>query len=214
MVREQISDPCDGRLPVRNPRVLEALRAVPRHLFVPPALLESAHEDRALPIGLGQTISQPYIVAVMTELLEPSAGDRMLEVGTGSGYQAAVLAALIRDVFSVERVPALARNAGELLKRLGATQVQVRLGDGFEGWPEEAPYDGILLSAAPDQVPERLLAQLRPGGRLVAPVGPAGSVQQLTVWRRMEKGAWERREVMSVVFVPMVADLAEDKIRD
>ena len=157
---------------IKDKAVLEAMRTVPRHRFVPAAWQPLAYTDGPLPIGAGQTISQPYVVAWMTELLEPNKKMRVLEIGTGSGYQAAILAECVGEVDSIEVVPALGRKAKTLLGDLGYRHVQVRIGDGYEGWPERAPYDAIILTAAPpDQVPRPLLDQLKPGGRLVAPVG-------------------------------------------
>jgi protein-L-isoaspartate(D-aspartate) O-methyltransferase len=204
MVRRQIE--ARG---VKDPAVLAALRAVPRHRFVPLALAGEAYADRPLPIGEGQTISQPYIVALMTELLRVSPGQRVLEVGTGSGYQAAVLAALGLEVFSIEIVASLGRQAAALLAALGYERVQVRIGDGYRGWPERAPFAGILVTAAPDHVPRPLLEQLAPGGRLVIPVGEG--VQQLEVHRRLpedgpEGPVYVREVVLPVRFVPMTGE--------
>ena len=157
---------------VRDARVLAAMRDVPRHLFVPPELQSQAYDDAPLPIGYAQTISQPYIVALMTALTQPSPSDRALEVGTGSGYQAAVLSRLVSQVYTIEIVEPLARSAEQRLKNLGYANVTVRAGDGYAGWPEMAPFDIVMVTAAPDHVPEPLLAQLKPGGRLVVPIGP------------------------------------------
>lgn len=186
---------------ISNERVLAAMTLVPREEFVPPGLAARAYEDGPLPIGYGQTISQPYMVALMTQLLDPHEGSRVLEVGCGSGYQAAVLAALGAEVFSVERVPELARQAAERLERLGYP-VRVRVGDGTLGWPEEAPFDGIIVTAGAPEVPPSLLAQLADGGRLVIPVGP-GAVQELVVVTR-RGDEFERRGVCSCMFVPLV----------
>ncbi len=186
---------------VRDPRVLAALRRVPRHHFVPEELAALAYEDRPLPIGSGQTISQPYIVAVMTELLGATPGERVLEIGTGSGYQAAVLAELGARVFSIEIVPALAERARRLLAAEGYGQVVVVEGDGWLGLPEKAPFDRILVTAAPEHVPEALVAQLRVGGRMVLPVG--GEEQWLRVLEKTEDGIREQ-ELFPVRFVPMV----------
>jgi protein-L-isoaspartate(D-aspartate) O-methyltransferase len=185
---------------IASPGVLAAMRRVPRHLFVPPAWLQDAYADQPLPIGHQQTISQPYIVALMTELAGVAAGDRVLEVGTGSGYQAAVLAELGCQVFSVEIVEPLAREAATRLAKLGYAAVQVRAGDGYAGWPEAAPFAAILVTAAPPRIPEPLLAQLAPGGKLVVPVGEG--VQELTVVTRTAAG-YQRRAVLPVRFVPM-----------
>ncbi len=185
---------------IRQPSVLEALRRVPRHLFVPPELRGEAYAARPLPIGLRQTISQPYIVALMTELIQPDPGMKVLEVGTGSGYQAAVLARCAGELFTIEIVPELGRNAAELLDTLGHTNVHARIGDGFDGWPEQAPFGGIVVTAAPARIPQPLLDQLAPGGRLVIPVGEGS--QQLVVVTRTADG-FERRSVTPVRFVPM-----------
>lgn len=196
MVAEQIA--ARG---VRAPRVLEALREVPRHRFVPEAWRAHAYDDRPLPIGFEQTISQPYIVAVMTEALGPEPGDVVLEVGTGSGYQAAVLSRLVRRVHSIEIVPALAERARSTLGALGIHNVEIVVGDGWQGLPAHAPYDGILVTAAPDRIPEALLDQLAPGGRLVVPVGEAE--QDLQVVTRTGQG-FETRTLFGVRFVPLV----------
>ena len=189
---------------VRDPRVLAALREVPRHRFVPESLLEQAYEDRPLPIGEGQTISQPYIVALMTELARPAPEDRALEVGTGSGYQAAVLSRLVREVYTVEILEPLGREAAERLRSLGYKNVTGRVGDGYGGWPEESPFDLILVTAAPERIPPALLLQLATGGRLVVPVGPAGAVQSLQLIEKDQNGKLHTREVLPVRFVPLV----------
>jgi len=186
---------------IRDPRVLEALRKVPRHRFVPPEMQPSAYADSALPIGLGQTISQPYVVAFMTEALELKPQDRVLEIGTGSGYQAAVLSVLVREVYSMEIVERLGREAEARLKDMGYSNVHVRIGDGYRGWPEAAPFDAIMVTAAPPDVPPALVAQLRPGGRMVVPVGRY--VQSLIRLRLTAKGI-ERESLLPVRFVPMV----------
>ena len=199
MVAEQIA--ARG---VSDPRVLDAMRAVPRHEFVPAAGRGDAYLDSPLPIGYGQTISQPYIVALMTELARPSPKDRVLEVGTGSGYQAAVISRLVARVFSVELVDPLAQSASAVLRRLGYANVIVRSGDGYLGWPDEAPFDIILVTAAPEEVPAALVAQLKPGGRLVVPVGPVHDVQDLQVIEKDAAGRTTTRSVIPVRFVPMV----------
>jgi protein-L-isoaspartate(D-aspartate) O-methyltransferase len=182
--------------------VLEAMRAVPRHEFVPAEVSGQAYADRSLPIGLGQTVSQPYIVALMTHLLEVKPGDRILEIGTGSGYQAAVLARLAGEVYSVEIVEELARRAAQTLERLGYTNITARIGDGYQGWAEHAPYDGIVVTAAPDHVPPALVAQLKPGGRLVIPVG--GLFQDLMVIAKAADGTTTSTTIVPVRFVPLV----------
>lgn len=198
MVREQIQ--ARG---VRDRRVLEAMRKIPRHLFVPPEMQPYAYEDTPLPIGQGQTISQPYIVAFMTEALELKPQDRVLEVGTGSGYQAAILAQLAREVYSIEIVEDLAKKALERLARFGASNAHVRCGDGYRGWPEAAPFDAIMVTAAPDHVPQPLVDQLREGGRLVIPVGQGE--QNLIRIRRTPRGV-ERETLIPVRFVPMTGE--------
>ena len=197
MVRDQI----EAR-DIRNTLVLDAMRATPRHLFVPTPYRFMAYEDHPLPIGYGQTISQPYIVALMTELLDPRPGDRVFEVGTGSGYQAAVLARIVKEVYTIEIVPELARRASDLLRQLGYRNVFVREGDGYKGWPEKTPFDRIILTAAPAEVPKTLTDQLKTGGRLVAPVGEG--IQQLMVMRKRNDGSLECQASIPVRFVPMV----------
>jgi protein-L-isoaspartate(D-aspartate) O-methyltransferase len=189
---------------VRHAGVLQAMRATPRHLFVPLALRSLAYSDQPLPIGEGQTISQPYIVAVMTELLDPDRSLKVLEIGTGSGYQAAVLSPLFQHVYTVEIVPALAERSRALLKELGYANVTVRQGDGYLGWPEEAPFDRILLTAAPPEMPKALVAQLKPGGKLVAPVGESPESQDLVVVEKDASGRTRTRTTFPVRFVPMV----------
>ena len=189
---------------VRDARVLAAMRDVPRHLFVPPERQSQAYDDAPLPIGYAQTISQPYIVALMTALAQPSPGDRALEVGTGSGYQAAVLSRLVSQVYTIEIVEPLARSAEQRLKNLGYTNVTVRAGDGYAGWPEMAPFDIVMVTAAPDHVPEPLLAQLKPGGRLVVPIGPVSAVQELQLIEKDNAGRTRTTRVAPVRFVPLV----------
>jgi len=189
---------------IRDARVLAAMRKVPRHLFVSPDQQKSAYEDSPLFIGYQQTISEPYLVAFMTEALELKPHDRVLEIGTGSGYQAAILAELTDQVYTIEIVEPLAKSAEERLRRLGYSNVQVRTGDGYRGWPEAAPFDAIILTAAPPQrVPPPLVEQLREGGRLIAPVG--GSEQDLTRIRRTVKGTTEE-VLLPVRFVPMTGE--------
>ena len=186
-----------------DPQVADALRRVPRHRFVPDGQVEQAYQNRPLPIGYGQTISQPYIVALMTELLRLRKEDRVLEVGTGSGYQAAVLAVLAGKVYTIEIVQPLAAEAKERLGRLGYANVEVRAGDGYAGWPEAAPFDAIMVTAGAPHVPPALVEQLKPGGRMVIPVGPAGAVQSLTLVEKSTDGAVRQREVIPVRFVPL-----------
>ena len=188
---------------VEAPPVLAALGSVPRHLFVPSDQSSEAYDDHPLPIGYDQTISQPYVVALMTELLDLGSDSRVLEIGTGSGYQAAVLAEIAAQVFSIEIVEPLAERARGLLESLGYTNVSVRAGDGFQGWPEEAPFDAIVLTAAPPAIPPPLLEQLRVGGRLVAPVGRLD--QDLVLIVKQEDGV-QRRRIIPVRFVPMTGE--------
>jgi protein-L-isoaspartate(D-aspartate) O-methyltransferase len=199
MVAEQIAS-----RDVRDPRVLAAMGEVPRHLFVAPGSQSEAYEDSPLPIGYGQTISQPYIVSLMTELARPRPGDRALEVGTGSGYQAAVLSRLVSHVYTIELVEPLGVAARDRLKNLGYANVTVRVGDGYAGWPEMAPFDIIMVTAAPDHIPEPLVAQLKPGGRMVVPVGASSSVQELQLVQKDEAGRTTTRRVAPVRFVPLL----------
>ena len=193
---------------IRDTLVLEAMAEVPRHRFVPEGWAVRAYEDRPLPIGREQTISQPYIVALMTQLARVRPADRVLEVGTGSGYQAAVLAEIGARVYTIEIVGELARTARRRLERLGYEGVEVRHGDGYRGWPEAAPFDAVIVTAAPEEMPDALVEQLAPGGRLVAPVGPVGGVQRLTVVEKSPDGETTTRSVAPVRFVPMVRDTA------
>lgn len=186
---------------ITHPGVLQTMATVPRHEFVPLLLQPYAYADRPLPIGHGQTISQPYVVAFMTEKLEPHPSDRVLEVGTGSGYQAAVLSVLVRDVYSIEIVEPLARRAESDLARLGYRNVKVRHGDGYLGWPEAAPFDAIIVTCAPDHVPQPLVEQLRDGGRMIIPVGEES--EQHLVLLRKRGDTLERENVLPVRFVPM-----------
>jgi protein-L-isoaspartate(D-aspartate) O-methyltransferase len=186
-----------------SPRVMDAFRQVPRHEFVPVDLRERAYDDGPLPIGQGQTISQPYIVALMTDLLEPQPEDVVLEVGTGSGYQAAILSGLVRQVYSLEIVDTLADAARERLQRLGYANVEVRSADGYQGWPEHAPFDGIVITAAAPDIPAPLIEQLRPGGRLVTPVGSPFGAQELVLLEKAPDGRVHRKDVLGVAFVPL-----------
>lgn len=198
MVKEQIE--ARG---IRDRNVLRVMGEIPRHLFVPPELQSHAYEDHPLPIGHGATISQPFIVAWMTDLLQPSKTHRVLEIGTGSGYQAAVLSRLVKSVYSIEIVPELARSAAKRLAQLGYHNVAVREGNGYQGWPAEAPFDRIVLTAAPADIPKALVDQLAPGGRLVAPVGKSLE-QSLIVVDKTRTGTLRIRSVGAVAFVPMV----------
>ncbi len=204
MVKNQIAEPRGYRDPVADPRVLEAMREVPRHLFVRPGDRDIAYTDRPLPIGYGQTISQPYIVALMCELLELEAHHKVLEVGTGSGYHAAVLSLLADEVYTVEIVEPLGEAAGERLGRLGYENVRVKIADGYYGWPSEGPFDRIIVTCAAGLVPPPLVEQLRPGGRMCIPVGGQYAVQHLTVVNKSEGGAVTMRKVLPVRFVPLV----------
>jgi protein-L-isoaspartate(D-aspartate) O-methyltransferase len=186
-------------------RVLQAMATVPRHRFVPSEQREWAYADMPLPIGRGQTISQPFIVALMTELLAPGPEDVVLEIGTGSGYQTAVLASLAQQVYSLERIPELADAAARRLRELGFTNAAVCAGDGCLGWEEQAPFDGIMVTAAAADVPEALVRQLKPGGRLVIPVGPPHRTQDLQVLDKDQQGRVQTRSVLPVVFVPLIS---------
>ena len=188
---------------IRSSAVLEQIRNVPRHLFVDEALASRAYEDTALPIGLGQTISQPYVVARMTEaLLDGFTGEKVLEIGTGCGYQTAVLAPLVKQVYTVERLRELQKRAKQRLRELDIYNVQFRPGDGWEGWPKYAPYDGIIVAAAAPEIPQKLLEQLAPGGRLIVPVGPAGRQELLMITRKDDH--YEQVSLGAVSFVPLV----------
>jgi len=189
---------------VTDAGVLTALDEVPRHLFVPDGERREAYEDRPLRIGAGQTISAPSIVAIMTSLLDVKRGDRILEVGTGSGYQAAVLARLGAEVYSIEIIKPLGERARRTLTELGYRNVHLRIGDGYEGWPSAAPFDGIIVTAAPPRIPEPLLRQLKTGGKLVIPVGDG--LQDLLVLTKRRDGGFDRRKVLPVLFVPMTGE--------
>ena len=193
-----------GKAPL-DPRVMEAMANVPRHSFVPPGETGAAYFNQPLPIGHGQTISQPYIVAMMTALLEAGPDDVVLEVGTGSGYQAAVLSQLVKKLYTIELVPDLAQAAAERLARLGYANVEVRAGNGAEGWPEHAPFDGIIVTAAAREIPQALVDQLKPGAKMVIPVGDSWG-QQLMVVEKDGAGEIETRAVLPVAFVPLIAN--------
>jgi protein-L-isoaspartate(D-aspartate) O-methyltransferase len=184
-------------------RVLEVMDAIPRHAFVPVELQAFAYANTPLPIGFDKTISQPFIVALMTQLIDPRPTDQVLEIGTGSGYQAAVLAKLVARVYTIEIVRPLGERAAELLRELGLANVDVRIGDGYLGWPEAAPFDAIVVTAAPDRMPQPLIDQLAPGGRLIAPIGPQGGTQNLLLMRKDSDGRTLTRNVLPVRFVPL-----------
>jgi protein-L-isoaspartate(D-aspartate) O-methyltransferase len=204
MVAEQLRGPGRG---LTNARVLEVMQRLPRHEFLPPSDRADAYDDRALPIGYGQTISQPFIVGFMTEKLAPKPTDRVLEIGTGSGYQAAVLGNLVQEVYTIEIIPELARRAATDLRRLGCTNVFVRAGDGYLGWPEKAPFDAIIVTCAPDQVPQPLIDQLKDGGRLIIPVG--NDWEQQLVLLTKHHGKLAQHAVLPVRFVPMTGRARE-----
>ncbi len=201
MVRRQILD-----RGILLPAVLYVMRTVPRHCFVPPALRDEAYDDHPLPIGQGQTISQPYIVALMTELLAPEPSHKVLEIGTGSGYQTAVLSGVVRQVFSVEIYASLAEKASSRLLALGCRNVKVKQGDGYYGWEEHAPFDAIIVTAASGKIPPPLIRQLKPGGRMCIPVGGVNQVQQLTLITKDASGSVSTRVVLPVRFVPLLGD--------
>jgi protein-L-isoaspartate(D-aspartate) O-methyltransferase len=198
MVEEQLAAP--GR-DIKNRRVLDAMAAVPRHEFVPKAVWKSAYWDEPLPIGYGQTISQPFIVAFMTEQLDPKPTDKVLEIGTGSGYQAAVLSRLVAEVYTIEIIEPLAKRAEADLKRLGYNNVKVITGDGYQGWPDHAPFDAIIVTCAPEHIPQPLVEQLRDGGRMIIPVGAPENQQLYLLQKRGAKV--EQQAVLPVRFVPM-----------
>ncbi len=202
MVEEQLMAP--GR-DIKNPKVLEAMRAVPRHELVPTELRTQAYQDKPLPIGFGQTISQPFIVAFMTEQIDPEPGMKVLEIGTGSGYQAAILAYLGAQVYSIEIIPELAERADKDLKRLGY-HVMIKAGDGYRGWPEHAPFDRIIVTCAPDHVPEPLINQLKDGGKMIIPVGT--SYEQLYLLEK-RGGQMRQQAILPVRFVPMTGEAQE-----
>lgn len=196
MVEEQIAN-----RGITDKRTLEAMKEVPRHLFVPRNMEKFAYDDSPLPIGYSQTISQPYIVALMTEIVKPGPGKKALEIGTGSGYQAAVLAQIVDSVFTIEIVPELATQSSELFRKLGYTNIVAKYGDGYKGWPEYAPFDIIIVTAAPEEIPQPLIDQLAENGRLVIPVGKSSSFQELVLVEK-NAGKIKRKRITSVRFVP------------
>jgi len=204
MVRNQLA--AGG---IRKAEVLQAMAEVPRHEFVPASLRPYAYADGPLPIGHGQTISQPFIVAYMTQALELSKEDTVLEIGTGSGYQAAILGKLTKEVYTIEIVPPLAESARAVLSKLGFENVYVRQGDGYLGWPEKAPFDAIIVTCAPDHIPEPLISQLKEGGRLVIPVGATGGIQQLVLLRK-RNGQISKEKMLDVRFVPMTGKMTDE----
>ena len=191
-------------LPAMSPAVRKAMGKVERHRLVPPGEASRAYRNHPLPIGSGQTISQPYIVALSTDLLQPKPGDVVLEVGTGSGYQAAVLAEIVSRVYTIEIIPSLGNEARKRLEELGYGNIEVRIGDGYAGWPEKAPFDGIVVTAAAPRVPQALVDQLKPGGRMVIPVGGTGDVQYLKLLTKRTDGGVDEKKVLPVRFVPLV----------
>jgi protein-L-isoaspartate(D-aspartate) O-methyltransferase len=191
-------------LPAMSPAVRKALGKVERHRLVPPGEASRAYRNHPLPIGAGQTISQPYIVALSTDLLNPKSGDVVLEVGTGSGYQAAVLAEIVSRVYSIEIIESLGRAAAKRLEELGYGNIEVRIGDGYAGWPEKAPFDGIVVTAAAPRVPQALVEQLKPGGRMVIPLGGAADIQYLKLLTKRADGGVDEKRVLPVRFVPLV----------
>ena len=203
MVRDQLR----GRS-ISDERVLAAMLKVPRHLFVPPAYLGSAYDDTALPLALGQTVSQPYIVAFMTQALKLGGSEHVLEIGTGSGYQAAVLAELVSEVYTIEILGQLTENAQRMLRAQGYRNIHFRVGDGYQGWSEFAPFDAIIVTAAPDHVPQPLIDQLAPGGRMIIPIGKFE--QELVLVERSEKGI-TRHSTIPVRFVPMTGKALQDQ---
>jgi protein-L-isoaspartate(D-aspartate) O-methyltransferase len=205
MREKMVHDQLEGR-DIRDDRVLAAMTKVPRHEFVPADLIQSAYQDCPLPIKAGQTISQPYIVAYMTQALELKGTEKVLEIGTGSGYQAAVLAEIVREVYTIEILPELSEQAAETIKWLGYSNVHFRVGDGYEGWAEHAPFDRIIVTAAPEDIPQPLIDQLEVGGRMVIPIGRMD--QDLTVLEKQNNGV-SRRSTIPVRFVPMTGKAQE-----
>ena len=207
VIRESVRNSAEytGRSEL-SPRVMAAMGAVPREEFVPPGHRQSAYQNSPLPIAAGQTISQPLIVALMTDLLDPQTDDVVLEVGTGSGYQAAVLSRLVKHVYTIEIHSILAEGAADALEELNYSNVTVRTGDGYVGWPEHAPFDGIIVTAAPETIPPPLIRQLKPGGKLVIPVGPEHGYQELLLVEVDDAGNISKRTVLPVRFVPLTGD--------
>lgn len=202
MVEQQIR-----RRGIHDERILTVMSRIPRHLFVPSELQKQAYDDQPLPIGYGQTISQPYIVALMTELVQPHPSDRALEIGTGCGYQTAVLSELVQEVYGLEIIEPLAKLARTHLRHSGHSNTEIRLGDGYQGWKEHAPFQIIMVAAAPDHIPQPLLDQLGPGGRMVIPIGQ--SSQQLLLVEKSQDGSIDRRQIAPVAFVPMTGTCME-----
>jgi len=206
MVKDDIAGTSWGRTGVKDKAVLKAMRSVLRHKFVPARSAGQAYADRPLPIGYGQTISQPYIVAYMTEMLEPEKDHVAIEIGTGSGYQAAVLAKVVKQVYTIEVIPELGESAAKRLKEMDYANVEVRVGDGYHGWKEHAPFDVIIVTAAASHIPPPLIEQLKPGGRMAIPVGPPFQVQQLMLIQKRDDGSVVKRSVMPVRFVPLTRE--------
>ncbi len=188
---------------IKHDRLLEAMEEIPRHLFVPKKYRDKAYDDHALPIEEGQTISQPYIVAFMTNAIQPLEYQKVLEIGTGSGYQAAVLSKLVNQVYTIELIPELGESARKLLDRLGYENINFKIGDGYQGWKEHAPYDAIIVTAAPPSVPQALKEQLKVGGRMIIPVGRQGNVQYLKLLKKVSENRITSRDLLPVRFVPM-----------
>ena len=214
MVTWTMEQPRDGRTPIKDKAVLAAMRAVPRHVFVPESLRRRAYADSPLPIGHGQTISQPYIVALMTELLQLTPGSKVLEIGSGSGYQAAVLAHLTQHVYTVEIIKPLAQRAQAALREQGYNQIHCRQADGYFGWKEEAPFDAIIVTCAAGHLPPPLWEQLKPGGRIVIPIGGPYEVQRLVLVTKTDEGKRRSRTIISVRFVPLTRGVDRDNEAD
>ncbi len=202
MVDQQLAAP---RRDIKSTRVLNAMNTVPRHRFVPERYQHEAYDDHPLPIGYNQTISQPFIVALMTELLDPQPDEKVLEIGTGSGYQAAILSQLVKEVYSIEIVEELAASAEAALSGLSYDNVHVKAGDGYQGWPDHAPFDAIIVTCAPDHIPAPLIEQLKEGGRMMIPVGKESAVQELYLLEKKD-GKVEKKSILPVRFVPMTGE--------